>query len=453
MISQNVYELPVKKDLKDITNDEIIFSNTINEPSMNLGFQYFIHRKKDEMSITNNLSKFYYIVNPYEHIINDYDDDLLNISKKYLSIKDKDPKILSRAFYKLWEILFVFDLAKESKMTYAGLAEGPGAFIQAVIHFRKKFYDIKKDKVFGVTIHPENKKDISMAKQFLGHYNDLVPKMVNIHKTYDLKTCKKYNSKKGSYKARDNGDITNINTISNFKKSVLKSKKYADLVTADGGFVWDNENYQEMESYQLVLGQMVAAIRVQDKGGSFVLKIFETFTSVSLKIIYLLSSFYNKCYIYKPFYSRESNSEKYVVFKDFKYDQKKDSKYLDSKIKILENLLEKMSSDKYVFDIFPNLELPKDFVNTFIYLNTKIANSQQIMINDIITYIKENNYYGEKYHNYKKNQIEKTKEWSGIFLPESKKDFSSLVTKLKSDLNKKIDFNNKEVKLFVSKLN
>ena len=122
MISQNVYELPVKKDLKDITNDEIIFSNTINEPSMNLGFQYFIHRKKDEMSITNNLSKFYYIVNPYEHIINDYDDDLLNISKKYLSIKDKDPKILSRAFYKLWEILFVFDLAKESKMTYAGLA-------------------------------------------------------------------------------------------------------------------------------------------------------------------------------------------------------------------------------------------------------------------------------------------------------------------------------------------
>jgi hypothetical protein len=33
------------------------------------------------------------------------------------------------------------------------------------------------------------------------------------------------------------------------------------LVTADGGFEWDNENFQEQESYQLVLGEMIAALR------------------------------------------------------------------------------------------------------------------------------------------------------------------------------------------------
>ena len=43
------------------------------------------------------------------------------------------------------------------------------------------------------------------------------------------------------------------------------------------------------------------------------------------------------------------------------------------------------------------------------YLNISIANKQQIMINKIVKYIKENNYYGEKYHNYRNDQIESTK--------------------------------------------
>ena len=95
------------------------------------------------MSITKNIStknKFYYVVNPYEHKITNYDKDLSNMTNKYFNQKKSDPKILSRAFYKLWEILFVFDLASEDKLTYAALAEGPGAFIQAVIKFRELFY-------------------------------------------------------------------------------------------------------------------------------------------------------------------------------------------------------------------------------------------------------------------------------------------------------------------------
>ena len=50
------------------------------------------------MEITNNLSNFYYIVNPYEHKIEGYEDDLLNLSIKYFNIKAKDFKILSEHF-------------------------------------------------------------------------------------------------------------------------------------------------------------------------------------------------------------------------------------------------------------------------------------------------------------------------------------------------------------------
>jgi RAB protein geranylgeranyltransferase component A len=65
-------------------------------------------------------------------------------------------------------------------------------------------------------------------------------------------------------------------------------------------------------------------------------------------------------------------------------------------------------------------------------MNIKIANPQQIMINDIVTYIKENNYYGEKYHTYRDKQIEATKWWVANFYPPS----NNLYEKNKEDLAK-----------------
>ena len=63
------------------------------------------------MSITNKLDtkeKFYLIVSPFEHKTPDWKDDLTNVTKKYFKLNPKEePRILSRAFYKMWEILFI----------------------------------------------------------------------------------------------------------------------------------------------------------------------------------------------------------------------------------------------------------------------------------------------------------------------------------------------------------
>jgi 23S rRNA U2552 (ribose-2'-O)-methylase RlmE/FtsJ len=414
---------------KGPNKDNLILSSTINLPLCSLGFHTFIHRTKNAMSITKNLqtkNKFYYVVNPFEHIITNYEDSLKNLTKVYLGIKEDTPYILSRAFYKLWEILFLFGIADKKELSYAALAEGPGAFIQAVINYREKLGSgISNDKIFSVTIHPEKGKYIEMGKQFTNFYNKQIPGLLNIHSTVPTIKSSKYNGK-------DNGDITQVKTISLFKKDIEKTKKYADLVTADGGFDWDDENFQEQEGYQLILGEIIAALRVQSKDGHFVLKIFETFTLPSIKLIYLLSSFYEETYMYKPFFSRESNSEKYIICKGFKYDQKKDNALLDKKIKSLESILEGMNSIKYVFDIFPGLDIPNDYIDRFKFMNIKIANQQQIMINDIVSYIKENNYYGEKYHTYKEKQIEATKWWTNNFYPPS----NNLYLKNKEDLQK-----------------
>jgi len=435
-------------DLTKYKND-IMLSSIICQPLFSNGFHYFIHRTKNAMDITNNFNskeKFYLIVLPFEHKTPDCKDNLIYQTKKFLNMKD-EPRILSRAFYKMWEIMHYFDIGKEKDFTHAALAEGPGSFIQSVLKYREKFkINSSKDKFFGVTIHTEKKDDktnyIEIGKQFLSHYKKTNPGLINIHKTYN-----KYISKK--YKSKDNGDITDIKTIGLFKKDIKKSKKYADLVTADGGFNWINENYQEQESFQLILGEIIAALRVQNKDGAFVLKIFESFTNITIKMIAIVSSFYKDAYIYKPFFSRSSNSERYLVLKGFKYDQKKDKTFLDKNIILLEHILTQMNSEKYTVDIFSDLIINKKLMNQIKFINIQIANQQQILINKIILYIKGNNYYGKDYHKYRDEQIKAINWWTKTFFPTN---YQKSIEDTSKEFNKYVNYNDKEEINFSSNL-
>jgi hypothetical protein len=395
--------------LKTSLSNDLILSSTINIPLISLGFHNFLHRTKSAMSITNKLqtkNEFYYIINPFEHIIPNYEDSLKNLTEHYLGIKDDIPAILSSSFYKMWEILYSFGIADKKELSYAYLSGGNESFIQAVIKYREKLGN-------GIT-------------------ND------NIYKE--------------KYTETDNKAIKIDNISKLFKKDVEKSKKYTDLLIADCDLEWDNINYQEQEGYQLILGEIITALCVQAKDGAFVLKVFETFTIPTIKMIYLLSSFYQKTYIYKPFYSRASDSEKYIICTGFKFDRKQNASELDIKIKSLEKVLEGMNSNKFVYDIYSEMSLPNGYLDHFKFMNIKIANPQQIMINEIVKYIKENNYFGEKYHKHREKQIEATKWWISNFYPPS----NNLHEKNKEDLQKlltlAIEKNNIEQTQFISTL-
>jgi len=403
--------------LEQTSDNDLITSSTVNLPLSSLGFHTYLHRTKSALSITSNLqtkNNFYYVVNPFEEEVASYEDSLNNLTKHYLNIKNDRPEILSRAFYKMWEILYLFNLTDKNELTYAAIAEGPGPFIQAVILFREKLGNgVSNDKIFGVRVHSEKGKYLEMGKQFLGFYNENFPGLINVQNTINPSKIKKY-------KGKTTGDITDIKTISLLKKDIEKTKQFADLITADGEFEWDDKNFQEQEGYKLILGEIIAALNVQSKDGHFVLKIFESFTMPTIKLLYILSSFYEETYIYKPYYSRPSESERYIICKKFKYDQKKDSNLLNIRIKSLQNVLEQMNTLRFVYDIYPDLQVPQIFINKIRFINIKIANQQQIMINEIIKYIKENNYFGDKYHTFREKQIDATKWWVSNFYPPSK---------------------------------
>ena len=418
-------------------NPEVIKSSNINQPLFSLGFHSFIHRTKNAMSITEKLetkNKFYYVVNPFEHNINDHDKDIAHQSEIFLD----NPKILSRAFYKMWEMLYIFDIASITKegMTMVGLAEGPGSFIQAFVEFREKYFEPSKDTVYILTLNSDTTTNIN--KDMVESINKRYDNMISIMKT--TKTGNKTGGakeNKETKKLTTNGDLTKLSTIEYLKANV---KKKADLITADGGFEWKNENYQEQEAYSLILGEIISAISIQAKGGSFVLKVFETFTINTIKLIYVLASFYEECYVYKPFFSRATNSEKYIICKGFKHDN-----INPKQLQILEETLKKCETKEFINDIFPSLVLKDEELNVFKYININIANTQQIMINNLVVYIKSNNYFGDMYHDYRDQQIKANKWWIDNFFTEKLSEKTTMVKDI-------IRYNESEINLFVKKL-
>lgn len=442
-----IYKIPINKENIFDHVEKPEFSKNIDYPKFSLGFQHFIHQSKTKMEITKEFEgkkQIYYIINKFERYVDDYESDINNVSKAYFDI-DPKPNILSRAFYKLWELFFMFDLIDLDKPDFisAHLAEGPGSFIQATMFYRDKFTKkglSKNDKFFAITLHAEDiQKHIPKLEQsFIEYYKKEKPVRFQMHKTYSKEESRISNIK-------DNGDLTDPKTIKLFGGNFTKDK--AHFITADGGFMWDHENLQEQEAFKLILAQIITALKIQAKGGNLVCKIYESFTNITSKFIAILSSFYKNIYITKPLMSRSSNSEKYVICMDFI-----DPKDKDKNIGKLENILVKMNDkNKNLVDIFPGFSLPNEFKSTLIKLNTEISNKQFISINEMITFINKQNYRGDEYISRRQMQIDATKYWLDQYFPDTK-DMLTKRNSIIKETNDIIEQNIKNVEILQKKI-
>jgi len=425
-----VYKVPdLQKDIYS-TKIDPEFSFGMSYPKFMYGFHHFIHQSKGNMKVVDQFKdkkKVYYVMSKFEKFIDNYDQDLAHVSRTYFDIglkqelkqelkqdlkQNSKPDLICRAFFKVWEIFFMFKIIPTDKDNFisAHLAEGPGSFIQATMLYRDKF--CKKglstnDKFYAVTLHPEGDDNsyLALEKNFTKFYEKEKPRRFFQHDTFTKKDSANATNK-------DNGDLTDLKSIRLFSEHFKKNK--ADLVTADGGFDWKNENLQEQEAFSLILGQIITALNIQEKGGKFILKIYESFTDITIKLICVLKSFYKEVYVVKPLTSRKSNSEKYLVCINYNNSS-------SNKISVLEELLIQINkSSQNINNIFPKYILEEEFKHSMISLNTHISNRQFQSINEIISFINKQNYRGDEYQNRRKMQIEATKYWVNNFYPDVK---------------------------------
>lgn len=456
IVPVNVDYIPIVSNITMTQNDsfykldpKVNMSTNIDYPQFSLGFHHYIHASKNKLEILEQFrdkKKVYLVLNKFERYIDNYDEDIGHYSEKYFNITKNIPNILSREFYKLWELFFMFnviDNSNKNNFISAHLAEGVGSSVQATMFFRDKYSGgkSKNDKYYAITLHKDDEGNHipELDKSFVDYYEKEKPKRFILHKTYSTQVA-------GGYKNKDNGDLTNPKTISLFGGQITSKGEKADLVTADGGFDWENENTQEQEAFRLIFAQILTALKIQNKGGNFICKFYETCTDSSVKLLYLLSQMYTNVYLVKPLTSRLSNSEKYAVCLGFKFNETDDKyKSIVTKLTNIHTLLH-VNKDKNIVDIWPEINITENitlsdplhkFKITMIYVNKTIANKQYKNINEMIQFINNQNYYGDSYQMHRQMQIDASKYWIKLFMPENEID--TVLNNIRKSTNETIE--------------
>jgi len=309
------------------------------------------NRIDDHGDAWDNYKKY---TNPYEFINT-------NVPGKHKPISSIKP--LSRSYYKMIELVSFFNLchystcntfeSKSSKILTNvpikcfHLAEGPGGFIEALVHMR----DNSNDTYIGMTIL-DDKEDFNIPA---------------------WKKSQKFLDENKNVFIENGADKTgNILSVENFQYCYDKYKSSFDIITADGGFDFSsNFNNQELNITKLLYGQICYALCTQKEGGSFILKVFDCYMEHTVDLLYILSAFYKNVYITKPHTSRYANSEKYVVCKNFLFTDCGDF------FPILKDTLDKVINAKHNIHRFLKTNISNHFKNKLAEYNA-IAGQQQM---------------------------------------------------------------------------
>ena len=266
-----------------------------------------LHRKNDELhralnACKNQISRYYHnrkwdmckkFTNEYELVFTS--------SFEHPGIAAHVP--ISRSFFKLWEMLHDFgdELVSGTAPALRAvfLAEGPGGFMESFAKYRAG---------------PDGTRDV----QDVMHGMTLMSKHKNIPNWKVLSMFRAPSAQLHIHRGADGtGDLYNV---ANIDALVADAGEAAcDFVTADGGFDFSNDfNNQEGTSLRLVLSEVYAALRLQAKGGSFVLKVYDMHAPATLQLLCVLRKSYGAMRFVKPLTSRPANSEKYVMCTAFR---------------------------------------------------------------------------------------------------------------------------------------
>jgi 23S rRNA U2552 (ribose-2'-O)-methylase RlmE/FtsJ len=261
--------------------------------------------------------------------------------------------VISRAYFKIYELLYFEEILNKPTLNCVFLCEAPGGFIDAILDIRRKK---------NLTI-----EYLSLSK------NDTI-----IYDKYINKDCLIF------------GDITLLNIINHtINTSKEKFKEGVDLITADGGFDIKKYNSQEILVFKLLLSEIIIALSIQKESGIFVIKFFDMFTHNSIVLYLILCVFYKEVKIIKPLTSRNSNSERYLVCKDFIKITDNELSFINK----LKNVITKiLITDNIYTTLFPDVVF-NDKIYKIKEINNLISNIQINSINNSVKLVNEKHIY------------------------------------------------------------
>ena len=203
-----------------------------------------------------------------------------------------------------------------------------------------------------------------------------------------------------NYSLDESGDLYDINEVNKLITKI--GKLNCNLITADGGFDFSNNyNHQEKDFMNLFISEAYIMLNLLKNNGNGIIKIYDIYSKNSIKIMYIISLFFEKIYIIKPLTSRPANSEKYILcyrYKNF------------SESKIYFNIFETIIQDKDLNHLNNDkVAVEYNFIEKILEYNRWYTERQISYINKTIKYIDDYNNntdknYLIKLYNYNKKK-------------------------------------------------
>jgi 23S rRNA U2552 (ribose-2'-O)-methylase RlmE/FtsJ len=372
------YYLLPKTNIFSYKYIDFVEDTSLSFPVISFSHNIYIQELKERIGfIEKDWDIFKKYTNPYEYIHT-------NIPFEKKCVSSYVP--LSRSYFKMIEMLHTFQLHLSSKPIQSfHLAEGPGGFIEALSNIRHS----KEDIYYGMTILNDSNDPNVPGWKKIKHF-------LQKHKNVNLE-----------YGVDNTGDILNIDNFVYIKEKYGSSM---DVVTGDGGFDFSSDfNQQETSISKLLFAQVVYALCLQKEGGTFILKIFDSFMQHTIDLLYILSSFYEKTYIMKPHTSRYANSEKYIVCKGFYYSCC--DKFFPYLHRAFEKMVNPSNTEKPLYP-YRFLTLPIcNYFTTKLEEYNAVFGQQQIENIHYTLLLIENKHKQDKIDILIKNNIEKCKRW------------------------------------------
>mgnify|MGYP001193747343 FL=1 len=371
--SNLIYDLSYDKKIgcykqkKSLYKENLSLNSTLNKEKNKIDAIYEKNSK-----LWDDLKKF---SNEYEFVYTSSYGSFKNISNIYP---------ISRSYFKLWEILHDFDLINIKNDEFfisCHLAEGPGGFIECLYKYIIKYItdNFRNIKIYGSTLLSDNSSipKWKLKKNIQEHFNLIL-----------------------NYSLDESGDLYDINEVN---KLITKIGKHnCNLITADGGFDFSNNyNHQEKDFMNLFISEAYIMLNLLKNNGNGIIKIYDIYSKNSIKIMYIISLFFEKIYIIKPLTSRPANSEKYILcyrYKNF------------SESKIYFNIFETIIQDKDLNHLNNDkVAVEYNFIEKILEYNRWYTERQISYINKTIKYIDEYNNntdknYLIKLYNYNKKK-------------------------------------------------
>jgi len=196
---------------------------------------------------------------------------------------------------------------KSDPFVYFDNAAFPGSFILAMNHYAKT---VNREKLRTEHQHIKWYASSLLANT---HANQApLEDSYALYKNYPNNWLMNLNN---------NGDISNIENINNFQVQMEQKEGNShsvDLYTCDLGMdVSDDYNNQELLHSYLNICQIFCGLAVLKPGGNLAVKHYTLFEPITIKYLTLLSQLFGEMYITKPLTSKRTNSEVYIVCKNY----------------------------------------------------------------------------------------------------------------------------------------